>query len=1364
MKKLISILLVCTLLMTVMLQGVQVNAIEYPHTYVLRFYDADGTTIYPTITKGYGSSAVPKYNDIINLPTPTREGETFYGWDVGYPRSWNRITSGKYEVDGIADGTFPQTFTIDLYANWGYIEGTLDGNGTLTISGLGKMKDYYWAKNVDSVRRVIIEEGVTSISDGAFSLCTNLESITIPSSITSIGANPVRNTAYHNNNSNWENGGLYLRNFLVASKENGPVNFEVKYGTRAISDETFMNSNIESIIVPDSVISIGKLAFAECLQLESIVLGSGVASIGEEAFRSCSGIKNITVSADNRNYSSVNGVLFDKEMKTLIKYPGGKTDVSYTIPTGVTSISNGAFSDSYNLENITISDNVANISAGIFPNHNRFKSITVSENNQNYSSENGILFDKGMKTLLEYPAGKTDASYTIPINVTAIGEYAFDWVKAFENITIPENVKSIGEYAFARCLNLKDIIISEGVTSICDGAFEGCNKLADISVPNSVTKIGNGAFNECTSLKSVILGNGITSIGDGTFARCSSVDSITIPNGVESIGEYAFTDCSSLKDITIPNTVTSIGAWAFSSCESLESITIPGSLTSIGNQIFVNCTSLKNVTLETGITSIDYRVFGESSIKNIYIPKSVTSIGEMAFDIEGDLDVYYEGNEKEWASIAIHEYMNQGLDNATIHYNSTGIAGDDTEDEDETAPSKTTQTITIEEVEAKTYGGDGFEIYVTTNAANENPIITYLSDKAEVVTVVDGVAEIVGAGKAVITVNAAETKSFTAATATVEVVVNPIAVTVEDIDLDNKTATLSGVLEADISGVELDFDKIKTTVISTDKSTDSETNVTTIISNVKLSNFKLTGYKAENYVISNEAVEKTVSSTAVSEDLAKDENVTVEAAPVDDRTITVTAVNIAEVPENKTISIDVTSIADTKVNTVAISKAVIDNIIGSDAEASLEITLKDGSSENNTGKITFNAEALAAIQTEAGAGASTLSVSLNKAKAEDLEAAQLVKIEEVSTKSPAVYSLSVVDEAGNSVAGNFGQSGAATVTLPYTKPAGNGNIKAKWLEGSGNITDIADVSYNDDNKTVTLKLNHFSEYLIYTEPVVSHSGGSGGGGSASYTIKFETNGGNGINSVKATKNNTISEPTAPVKDGYSFDGWYTDKELTTVYDFNTKVTKSFTLYAKWIENKTDEKPDETDEPEITDTQVIPFIDVNVNDWYYEAVKTAYEKGLMKGVGNTEFGVDANVTRGMFVTVLYRMENEPVAPKLNFTDVESGAYFASAIAWANANNIVTGVTDTEFAPNNNITREQMATILFRYAQYKGMDTMTLAENLNQFADNTEISEYAVSALNWAVGANVMGGKGNGILDPKGFATRAEAAAVLVRMTK
>ena len=320
------------------------------------------------------------------------------------------------------------------------------------------------------------------------------------------------------------------------------------------------------------------------------------------------------------------------------------------------------------------------------------------------------------------------------------------------------------------------------------------------------------------------------------------------------------------------------------------------------------------------------------------------------------------------------------------------------------------------------------------------------------------------------------------------------------------------------------------------------------------------------------------------------------------------------------------------------------------------------------------------------------------------------------------------------------------LAAPDMTQAGTMAIKVSGAEApdGGNYKEIV---YNDGTLTISRR-----------------SSGGGGGGVSSYTVKFDTDGGSTIKSQSINRNKTVTEPTAPTKDGYAFDGWYTDKNLTLGYDFDTKVTKSFTLYAKWVENNTEEKPDETDKPETPDTQAMPFTDVDTNDWYYETVKTAYEKGLMNGVSDTEFGADTNVTRGMFVTVLYRMENEPVAPKLNFTDVESGAYFADAIAWANANNIVSGVTDTEFAPNDNITREQMATILFRYATYKGMDTVTLAENLGQFTDNSEISEYAVSALNWAVGNNVMSGKGNGILDPKGFATRAEAAAVLVRMAK
>ena len=163
------------------------------------------------------------------------------------------------------------------------------------------------------------------------------------------------------------------------------------------------------------------------------------------------------------------------------------------------------------------------------------------------------------------------------------------------------------------------------------------------------------------------------------------------------------------------------------------------------------------------------------------------------------------------------------------------------------------------------------------------------------------------------------------------------------------------------------------------------------------------------------------------------------------------------------------------------------------------------------------------------------------------------------------------------------------------------------------------------------------------------------------TVSFETNGGNDIASKTVTKNSVIKEPESPIKDGFDFEGWYTDKGLKTKYDFTEKVTKNFTLYAKWTEKDNGEWKN-------------PFTDVKGNDWFYDSVKYAYENDLMKGISNTEFAPDSEVTRAMFVTVIYRMENEPQTGKCAFTDVESGSYYESAVAWANENGIVFKLSD------------------------------------------------------------------------------------------
>ena len=222
---------------------------------------------------------------------------------------------------------------------------------------------------------------------------------------------------------------------------------------------------------------------------------------------------------------------------------------------------------------------------------------------------------------------------------------------------------------------------------------------------------------------------------------------------------------------------------------------------------------------------------------------------------------------------------------------------------------------------------------------------------------------------------------------------------------------------------------------------------------------------------------------------------------------------------------------------------------------------------------------------------------------------------------------------------------------------------------------------------------------------------------------------------------------------------YTDKELITAYDFSAKVTKSFTLYAKWekVNDEKEENPDTHNCPSKS------FDDLDVTRWYHLDVDYVLENGLMKGTDTRTFAPNDKLTRAMLVTVLYRMENEPSTNRsIPFSDVDMGAYYANAVSWAKQNGIVNGVSDTEFAPNDSITREQMAAVLYRYAQYKEQDT-SIGEDTNilSYTDAMEISEYAISAIQWMTGAGLMKGETEASINPKNNSTRAQVATILMR---
>ena len=323
----------------------------------------------------------------------------------------------------------------------------------------------------------------------------------------------------------------------------------------------------------------------------------------------------------------------------------------------VTAISQWVFFDFIGLKSVTIPASVTGTFNDDFENYYReiypvfggctsLTAINVDGNNTKYKSVDGVLYSKDMKTLLAYPAGKTNASYTIPDGVTLINSYAFYDCTSLKEVTIPNSVTEIGDSAFLGCKSMTKVTLPDSVTKIGYGAFSGCTSLKEIAIPNSVTEIGNYAFLGCTSLTKVTIPNSVTEIGYSAFEGCTSLTSVTLPDSAE-IGTSAFSGCTSLKEITLPAGVSSIYyyCYIFSDCISLTAINVDENNTdckSVDGVLFSK--DMKTLwiypagktntsyTIPDSVTKIDrYAFSGCTSLKEVTIPDSVTVISDTAF-------------------------------------------------------------------------------------------------------------------------------------------------------------------------------------------------------------------------------------------------------------------------------------------------------------------------------------------------------------------------------------------------------------------------------------------------------------------------------------------------------------------------------------------------------------------------------------------------------------------------------------------------------------------------------------------------------------------------------------------------------------
>ena len=471
----------------------------------------------------------------------------------------------------------------------------------------------------NDITSVVIPDSVEYLGNEAFAGCSELSDVTIPDSITVVGDVPFNGTKWYENQ---KDGPVYIGKTFYGYKGTMPHNLklEIRDGTTAIAKSALENCiDLYSIVLPESLESIGSNAFYGCDNLTSIDIPDNVSLIGEYAFASCKALKTVDLPA-----------ALDTIENSVFK--GCESLESIVIPSNVTTIGESAFGNCISLLEITIPDSIENIYSDSFD-----YDISLTDDEL---LERHIIIANGSTTVNHAMMDVFDEQafdITIPEGVTSIDEYAFQYYKNIDEITLPESLTEIGENAFYNS-SIKTIKIPDSVVSIGSSAFSYCENLTNVILPSGIDKINIGVFSNCYGLTEFNIPKNITAIGESAFYN-TGLTSITIPGNVKTIGERAFFNCGNLTKIELGNGVTEIGEEAFYGCKSVTDITIPDSIISLDSSAFA-CDyyeeDIKPIFLhisEGSVTVNSTMTYGLSDrVNSISFPESITSIGECSFD------------------------------------------------------------------------------------------------------------------------------------------------------------------------------------------------------------------------------------------------------------------------------------------------------------------------------------------------------------------------------------------------------------------------------------------------------------------------------------------------------------------------------------------------------------------------------------------------------------------------------------------------------------------------------------------------------------------------------------------------------------
>lgn len=530
---------------------------------------------------------------------------------VEMPATGHNYVSGVCQNCG--DIIWPISGTCGDNLTW-----TLTEDGLLTISGTGAMDDFAWSSAPwrqfsESIKQVVIEDGVTSIGNHAFFECSSLTNITIPSGVTSIGSHAFYNCSGMKS--------ITIPSGVTSIGDHAfwncmsLKNITIPSGIRKIEPYTFWGcSSLTSITIPDGVVSIGNCAFEICYNLISITIPASVKTIDFWAFRGCDHLWHVLYKGTEQQWNAIAIDEANEELLAATRHYNCTGDEITNPKKKICTLC----CDHADFEWI-IDQNPSCTAPGskhrTCSTCGKIETAEIPATGHHY--EDGVCQNCGENNWL--------ASGQCGDNLT--------WVLTEDGILTVSGTGDMWEFGPTGAPwrgygnSIVTVIIEEGVTGIGSLAFDRCYALTDITMPDSLTYINHFAFQYCYNLTSVVIGSGVTSIGNYAFSECTGLASITIPHGMTDIGAYAFSECFGLVSIVIPESVKSIHLGAFKDCTNLVSVTIPDSVTYIGGQVFQGCSKLWHVL--------------------------------------------YKGTEEQWSEVLIGE-QNDTLTNAIRHYNCTG--------------------------------------------------------------------------------------------------------------------------------------------------------------------------------------------------------------------------------------------------------------------------------------------------------------------------------------------------------------------------------------------------------------------------------------------------------------------------------------------------------------------------------------------------------------------------------------------------------------------------------------------------------------------------------------------------------------------